>query len=284
MTKPIICGSPKELLRLPPSNRKFILIASSTASAQQGKDQKEKTDDILGIAGVLAKIPLLPLPIWGILLVGGIAYWAVEKFLRDNKVDLPEGTVILTTTDVGGLTLPLGHPVNNGVYASNPVNDRQYFPLSRYHIDIFQSKTMELVRLLRHLGAKSIEIENFEGMSINADAGIDVSGFGSLNAGRKQGATKKITWSSEYPRPNAPPNVPENMNWLAYEPSWREIADGRIKQGLERFSIKLEHTDDFGVNIKVAGEFKKAKAELSGEFKESARSINSVTGEFWPIS
>ena len=56
------------------------------------------------------------------------------------------------------LKLPPTHPRNHTIYVAHPVLRQEYTPLADFHRSTFENKFNELLSLLTHLGAKTIEV------------------------------------------------------------------------------------------------------------------------------
>lgn len=51
--------------------------------------------------------------------------------------------------------------------------------------------------------------------------------------------------------PTHEPSVPTGLVWMAHEPIWREVAKARLESGLQKCSIDVRSTDDFGVDASL---------------------------------
>ena len=70
------------------------------------------------------------------------------------------------------------------------------------------------------------------------------------------------------------------MIWYPHEPTWQSAAEARIEFGLKRFSLKLQYTDDYGVNAELAVDAQNSGFSLGGSFEKHQKTVWSFEGEF----
>lgn len=76
------------------------------------------------------------------------------------------------------------------------------------------------------------------------------------------------------------PSVPDELIWYSHEPTWQQVARGRIKYGMKDFSLRLQYEDDFGVNANLAVKAKNANLDFGGEFKNHESTIWNIHGKW----
>ncbi len=176
--------------------------------------------------------------------------------------------------------LPLTHPRNDTIYVANPVVRQEYTPLADFHRSTFENKFNELLSLLTHLGAKTIEVYHMRGWGSEfaAQLGVHLSTSNTANVGTQRHTEQTHLYKAVLQGHR--PSIPEGLNWFSTEPNWQQIVDQRLHHGLQSFSLHHKYTDDFGINIKLGSKLKKAGFDLGGNFEGYIATEWRVTGEF----
>ncbi len=176
--------------------------------------------------------------------------------------------------------LPLTHPRNDTIYVANPVVRQEYTPLADFHRSTFENKFNELLSLLTHLGAKTIEVYHMRGWGSEfaAQLGVHLSTSNTANVGTQRHTEQTHLYKAVLQ--GHTPSMPEGLNWFSTEPNWQQIVDQRLHHGLQSFSLHHKYTDDFGINIKLGSKLKKAGFDLGGNFEGYIATEWRVTGEF----
>jgi hypothetical protein len=185
---------------------------------------------------------------------------------------------------VAGLVLPPGHPREGVVYIGNPVDPPRYYPAAEFHRMTFEHKLAEAVRLLMALGATELEVRHVAGRSREWAASIDVPipSKGLVVGGEGQGRVSSssallfratLEGASE-------PSVPGDLAWYPHEPTWRQVADGRMRYGLREFALAVRYDDDFGVRGSFEAAAAKYGLELGGAFEEHRSTEWRISGTF----
>lgn len=55
--------------------------------------------------------------------------------------------------------------------------------------------------------------------------------------------------------------------WYEHEPSWGNVAKGRLKHGMKEFSLAVAYQEDFGINSQLKLTATNAGLELGGKFE-----------------
>ena len=76
------------------------------------------------------------------------------------------------------------------------------------------------------------------------------------------------------------PRLPENLVWYAHELTWQTVANGRIKFGLNDFSLSVTYEDDFGINAGLRSTVMKAGLDLGGKFEDHQSTVWRLVGKF----
>jgi len=199
---------------------------------------------------------------------------------RDKGIDI----VPIPWRVASAFTLPPGHPRKEHLYVAHPTNNRYYLPAADFHRLVFEHKFAEAIRLLMHLGAKTIDVSHQQGwdhrFASKLTAGIpqaDVSA--KATAERSKTGDRHFLYHADLDG-HANPTVPEDAVWYPHEPTWQSVAEGRIQFGLKKFSLKLQYTDDYGVNADFAVDVQNAGLSLGGEFEKHQKTVWALEGEF----
>ena len=219
--------------------------------------------------------------------IGGVMAKVVKPFIGggDASADSELKFVPVGRSEAAGLKFPLGHPLDGVLYVGHPALPEVYYPAATFHRFTFEHKFAEAVRLLMCLGARQIEVEHEAGWSREfssriafpvAAAGVQVG----LSGGGSQSSNSRALFAAAPVAPTQPPRVPEDVVWYPHEPTWQQIAEGRIRHGLQDFSLAVKYENDFGVNggLKVAAG--NAGIDLGGKFEDHQLTVWRIAGNF----
>jgi hypothetical protein len=215
-------------------------------------------------------------------MVVGIPVLAGMGVREAHNLHKRRGLVItlVKKSDLEQFKLPPAHPINRTIYVAHPVIMEQYIPFADFHRSVFEQKFNELVTLLSHLGAKTIEAFHLRGWgtefaaSLNLNLGELVQAKGNVKEKTEQTLLYRAVLEGHTPL------MPENLKWYQTEPSWQQIADQRLHHGLQTFSLYHRYVHDFGINATIAEKLKKAGFELGGNFDDHISTEWYVTGMF----
>lgn len=210
-------------------------------------------------------------------------------------------------SQVEQLSLPPGHPRDNVVYLGHPALVNHYMPVAAFHRTVFEHKLSEVLSILMHLGAKTINIKHLQGwgleMLLQLDTGVLVAEAteevkartlldiyklkpgtapSSPAVAAKPAAPKEQTMVIRTSQiDNQTPALPTNVVWYPFEPTWQWVSDGRIKFGLKQFVLDLNYREDFDINLELKDKLEKAGFNLVGEFEPPVPTKWRIFGEFW---
>ena len=179
--------------------------------------------------------------------------------------------------------MPPGHPLQNNVYVGHPLVPVEYFPMAQFHRKLFETKLCEAITLLRALGAVKIKTEWVSGWEKDFASNLSVGMPGvaaSGSVGHRQKSTSSILFSMSLEDNDVVPSIPDDLVWFGHEPTWQEIANARLQNGLKRFSLNLTYRDDFGITAEIAAAANEAKAGIGGRFEEYESTVWKLTGSF----
>jgi len=176
--------------------------------------------------------------------------------------------------------LPPTHPRNNTIYVAHPVLQQEYTPLANFHRSTFENKFNELLTLLSHLGAKTIEVYHLRGWGTEfaANLGIRVSTPTTANVDVKRHTEQALLYKAILQ--GHAPSIPEGLKWYYTEPNWQQFVDQRLHHGLQTFSLHYTYTDDFGITTELGSKLKKIGFDLGGNLEGHTATEWRVTGEF----
>lgn len=275
-----------DLMALPYVTRQFIVVDLDNAIADYVQNElaaslepsnPEDSDDRAGVidamGGLMNRVVRVP--------------DAISKRWKERKIDdiVDSHLLPVTSEQAQLLTFPSGHPLRSVVYVANPGVPGSYHPVSSFHRAMFDGKYAEMIRLLRSLGALTIEIEYVEGfdsaagldlaVSAAGTRGVDIGGKRSSTS--KQGSGAKVTMQLN---PSREPHIPPDLVWFGTEPLWQEIARSRLESGLRSFNVDLRYSDDFGVDRRLTSKVENFGLELGGNFSEFRETVWRLSGTF----
>ena len=228
---------------------------------------------------------------WQSVLVGAVVtagVIVVTQLLMDAGSGDKDAIAVtpITHRQARRLTMPLGHPQDDVLYVAHPSGqaDGTYFPLAEFHRLTFEHKLCEAVEMLMALGATRISVSHVKGWSSAmsarlsvplpvGDAGANVDGTGKHKS--------SILFEAHLPG-NATPELPGDLVFYPHERTWNMLAQGRIKRGMNRFSMNIDYLNDLGVNLTLNASAKKMGLSIGGKFEEHQETIWRMEGEFAP--
>ena len=206
--------------------------------------------------------------------------YAKYKKASENGIDV----LLLPMSLAKNIRLPIGHPRKGVVYAGHPSIPECYFPYADFHRALFEHKSCELISLLMSLGAKTITVHHEKGwsakMSDNISIGIPSAELDNkIEAEKSRTSKEKILYNAKFKGCDNP-QIPANLIWFEHEPTWKQVADGRIKYGSESFSLNLTYNEDYGINGQLKAKLVKSGLEIGGDFQEHSSTIWVIEGSF----
>ena len=230
-------------------------------------------------AGIGAIAAIGGLGLVGAGLVGAVHLWKMRK--RASSAHLP--FLVVTSSQAKSLTFAPGHPVPNVVYVGDPCVAGKYYPVANFHHFMFEGKVVEAIRLLRSLRATEISVEYLEGFDQagNIDFSIvtSIGDVGEVGSGRTGKARSGANISMQL-SPTMPAHVPADLIWFASEPMWQEVAAARLESGLRTFAIKVNYTEDFGIDSKLTAKIEGVGLKLGGKFTDYKETSWALSGSF----
>lgn len=167
----------------------------------------------------------------------------------------------------------------------HPIDPVTYIPLGDFHTFLFEHKVAEALRLIRSLGADSVDVVRVEGWDYSAgitlaaplpgaeQVQVDATAGSERSQGRSVMARMKL-------KPSGKPSVPNDLVWLPHEPLWQEVVDARLTSGLQSFVLDVKYFDDYGVNARLKALVAKSGFEVGGSFVEHRATLWRLEGNF----
>ncbi len=216
------------------------------------------------------------------LAVGKLAYESVKALAKARQQGLD--ILSVSRSEADALVLPPGHPRDLVVYVGHPAIPRTYFPAAAFHRLTFEHKFAEAIRILMALGATELEVEHVHGWAEEFASELTV-GVPSLDVqlGAKAGQEHRKQSAALFRASLAgaeEPSLPKDLVWFSHEPTWQQIAEGRLKYGLKDFQLTVRYDDDYGINAGFKLSATKVGLDLGGNFQDHLTTTWKVTGTF----
>lgn len=271
--------STRDLSKLPYDQRRIIVVTDKLP-AVAASPQSGWRNQILGLIGQIG---------FGSSALTSIAVEAIFEARRKMREE-GEELVPVSWTDAEALQFPVGHPRKNVVYIGHPVDPPAYIPVADFHRFLFEHKVAEAQRLIRCLGALTVDVIRVEGWDQNAGVNLGLSapaplGNASIDLGASAGhdaSTGRTVLATMKLKPTKPPHIPDGLVWFPHEPLWREVAQARLESGLDAFVIDVRSTDDYGVDAGLKALVAKAGLKVGGSFVEHRDTVWRLQGTFSP--
>jgi len=263
-----------KLLEKPYNQRRIILVTDRVPGPVTSNKPLSRR--------VIPTLLAIPFGLSGVLASAAIeAYIKARREMRQGGEDL----IPISSAEAAQLRFPVGHPRGKVVYIGHPVDPPVYLPLADFHRFLFEHKVAEALRLIRSLGAVTIQVLRVEGWDQTAGIGlaaalpgVQQAGVGVSVADERVGGRSVL--STMRLNPTQSPSVPADLVWLPHEPLWQEVAQARIESGLDSFVIDVRSTEDYGVNASLKALVLKAGLDAGGSFVEHRHTVWRLQGTF----
>ncbi|MEP1767203.1 MAG: hypothetical protein ABJJ53_11270 [Sulfitobacter sp.] len=272
------------ILELPYSDRQLILVSddqlvqATEKQARLALHEKQQGFDWKKIVEA-ALIDIIPLPFSRTL--EATARETIRSWGRARE----EGASVLPVgkTAAQQIDFPPGHPRDGVLYVGHPAKPSLYFTMADFHRVVFEHKFCEAIELLMSLGATSIRVEHISGWSKEFSARIsvplaDADDASTGEAGAKRGVSQSLLYEANLA--GVEPSLPDDLVWYHHEPTWQSIAKGRLKYGLNDFSLSVSYQDDFGINAGLKIALAKTGLDVGGKFEDHQSTVWRLEGKF----
>lgn len=283
-------AAPVVLAALPYAERQLIVVvADALVAAEREVEGKAEPGDggakWLAIATAARAIAPATRSV-AVLATGSIvAVLAVEAAraaarARDSGVDV----LTVASTEAASLTFPPGHPRDGVLYVGHPAVPTTYYAAAGFHRHTFEHKFAEAVGLVMALGATQLEVEHVKGWSDQFAANLEVplpmaGAEAGLHAKQSRSHGSSALFKATL-RGNANPKLPDGLVWYPHEPTWQQLAVGRLEHGLTQFQLSVRYEDDYGIDAGLKLAAGKAGLDLGGSFQEHESTVWRIEGNF----
>ena len=291
-------AAPVVLADLPYAERQLIVVVDDALVAAEREAEKKAEPGDGGASSVeiakAAALAIAPGSRWraGRVRVAGIAGLtghmvasAVATALaaaraRDSGVDV----LTVASTEAASLTFPPGHPRDRVLYVGHPAVPTTYYAAAGFHRHTFEHKFAEAVELVMDLGATQLEVEHVKGWSDELAANLAVplpmaGAEAGLHAKQSRSHGSSALFKASL-KGNANPKLPDGLVWFPHEPTWQQLAEGRLKHGLTQFQLSVGYEDDYGIDAGLKLNAGKAGLDLGGSFQEHESTVWRIEGNF----
>lgn len=261
------------LLNKPYGDRQFIVVVDDPEDAKENREWwkniaegLEKVGDAMGgLEGLLARY---------------LSKKAAEKIREAHNLNIPVLPVPASITSE--LKLLPGHPRSELLYVAHPSNPLAYLPFASFHRLVFESKFAEVMTLLPHLGATSINVKHVRGWEKDFTGNLSgevPQGDVEVESEGSSETSRELLYNAELPG-HDDPSLPDDQIWYPHEPTWQSVAKSRMDFNLVDFDLKLQYTDNFEVTAGIAADARAADFSLGGSFEEHQETVWKIEGTF----
>ncbi|HEX8165907.1 MAG TPA: hypothetical protein VF601_08975 [Beijerinckiaceae bacterium] len=200
--------------------------------------------------------------------------------LRNSGVNV----LLMSRSEARNYMFPPGHPIDTVLYVSHPAKNNVYYTAAQFHRMTFEHKFSEATKLLMALGATEINVQHVSGWSRDFSVSLTAllpQGAGEIASGVKSHgeSTSQLLFRARL-KGSADPILPADLVWYHHEPTWQQIAEGRLKFGLEDFALTVRYDDDYGVNAALKLAVEKSGFDLGGKFQDHQSTVWQMEGKF----
>jgi hypothetical protein len=261
-----------------------VVIAAERDAEQTAAQTGEGVDWGRVAASALSLVPIAGATV-------GVAAAAVEVGVESAAAAAKAGkegfkVLAVSRTEAAQLLrFPPGHPRDRVIYVGHPALDPVYYPAAGFHRFTFEHKFSEAVGLLMALGATELEVEHVRGWSdafaanLSAPLPTAVPVRAGVTAERRDKTGSSALFRAKLGG-STEPTLPDDLVWFPHEPTWQQVADGRLKYGLQEFQLAVRYEDDYGIDAGFKLSVKKLGLDLGGSFQEYESTTWKINGTF----
>ena len=291
-------AAPVVLAALPYAERQLIVVVDDALVAAEREAEKEAEPGDGGASSVeianVAALAIAPESRWrarrvrvagiagltGHMVASAVATALAAARARDSGVDV----LTVASTEAASLTFPPGHPRDRVLYVGHPAVPTTYYAAAGFHHLTFEHKFAEAVELVMDLGATQLEVEHVKGWSDELAANLAVplpmaGAEAGLHAKQSRSHGSSALFKASL-KGNANPKLPDGLVWFPHEPTWQQLAEGRLKHGLTQFQLSVRYEDDYGIDAGLKLKAGNAGLELGGSFQEHESTVWRIEGNF----
>jgi hypothetical protein len=268
--------SAQELLEMPYNQRRIIVVRDDApAVVMPGRPISPM------VHAMASFVPFVPYGRLALLAALAAGLVKARREMRQGGEDL----IPVSSIEAAQLRFPIGHPRGKVAYIGHPADPPVYIPVADFHRFLFEHKVAEALRLIRSLGAVTVQVVRVEGwdQTVGVELGVPLAEVPQADIGvsgsQEHGSSRSVL-STMRLKPTQSPSVPADLVWLSHEPLWQEVAQARLESGLDSFVVDVRSTDDYGVNAGLKALVAKAGLDAGGAFVEHRNTVWRLQGTF----
>lgn len=203
----------------------------------------------------------------------------IVKAIRDAGANV----LPISRSESTAIRFPSGHPRDRVLYAGHPEIRDIYYPAAQFHQLTLEHKLSEAIELLMALGAIEINVEHQSGWGreFSIDLNLPIGKLASATVGGGAEKQRDLLFQISLELEGiTDPSIPDGLVWYYREPTWQQVANGRIKYGLKSSALSLRYKDDFGINANIPFIIKMLKFDLGGKFEKHKSTIWNIQVKF----
>lgn len=182
-----------------------------------------------------------------------------------------------------------GYFAPNIVYSRHPSDPAFFIRIANFHGYLLQEKRAEFFRLVTALGAKAVRQCDANRMGVKGSSKVEASDptqiFDlNMDSNLKSEKNSRFDLTASFEEATQPPRFPENMRWINHEPVWRAMAEARINNWVDRFTVSFTYSQDFNITADLVGKISEFGLSAGGSFSKFELIEQEYTVEFFPRS
>lgn len=271
-----------ELIELPYSERQLVIVqADDKVYASRNKESQGSHEDNADWAKYAAALGMRLFSGGWVVAAGTAAGYGIYKWYKTRESDF--NILNISKSEARKLRFPPGHPREKVLYVAHPTLPPVYYTAASFHRMVFEHKFAEVIRLLMGLGANNIRVKHERGWSREFSSTIcapipDVNV--ETNASCSGNKRQSLLFEAFYENNHHASSIPSDLVWYPHEPTWITVAEGRLNHGLSKFSLRIDYTEDYGINADLKVNIEKNGLTAGGEFQEHKSTTWLIEGEF----
>ncbi|MBP1931828.1 hypothetical protein [Ammoniphilus resinae] len=280
----------KDILDSPYEERQYLYIVKN---AEERERIVKQDNDIQSGKGILALISASLLGGASLLFTRNKGFSGMKRFglaslatattgigldMILSSLKLNERLKLITFEEARNIKFKDVKPIENMIYVINPMDPTFYHKAPTFHEEMEDHKFSEAINLLQALGATeitAIKVENY-----GTRGAVDfTAGNGEVHSDHQS-----RTYYHTRHNPRHKPSIPEGLVWYHNELQWKNIAEGRLRYGMESIEMEVELSNDFGINGKLIKDLGNAlKLNVSTDYKEFKKTLIKISAVFNPM-
>lgn len=215
-------------------------------------------------------------------------------YVKDMTGLLPEVLVVRNSDQVLSQYQSIdGYFAPNIVYSRHPSDPNFFIRIANFHGYLLQEKRAEFFRLVTALGAKAVRQSDANRMGVKGSSKLEASdptqifdlNFDlNMESNLRSEKNSRFDLTASFEEATQPPRFPENMRWINHEPVWRAMAEARINNWVDRFTVSFTYSQDFNITAALVGKISEFGLSAGGSFSKFELIEQEYTVDFFPRS